>query len=114
MGNGTPLKFNRNTLFLSVLLGGALGSFTLATMTGKNGVHKLHNFFNRGKIDTSIPYQKKLNEAHGQEDVDDVETRRARRMTRRETFAKHLEEGSGLLDSHGGHWLAEKETDEKQ
>jgi hypothetical protein len=42
---------NRNTAFLSVLLGGAIGSFIMSVTTGKNEVHHLHPIFKIGAID---------------------------------------------------------------
>lgn len=42
------LQTNRNTAFMSVMLGGAIGSFVLATTTGKNEVHQLHSIFESG------------------------------------------------------------------
>jgi hypothetical protein len=38
----------RNTLMASVILGGTVGSFLLATATGKNSVHNLHPIYGRG------------------------------------------------------------------
>jgi hypothetical protein len=41
-------SINRNTAFLSVLLGGAIGSFLMSVTTGKNEVHNLHPIFEIG------------------------------------------------------------------
>ena len=41
----SPKVLNRNTAFLSVLLGGAIGSFIMSVTTGKNEVHKMHPIF---------------------------------------------------------------------
>jgi hypothetical protein len=41
-------KLNRNTALLSLMGGGALGSFLAATVTGKNQVHMLHPIFSSG------------------------------------------------------------------
>jgi hypothetical protein len=41
-------KLNRNTLFMAVLGGGALGSFLFATAKGKESVHNLHSIFQVG------------------------------------------------------------------
>lgn len=112
IGSSRQIKFNRNTVFLSVLLGGALGSFTGATVTGKNEVHNLHRVMEKGKKDTSTPYQQTINRAKEKE-LEGLETRKTRRMVRRQTIAKHLEEGNGLSDSHGGHWLDETDSDVK-
>eukprot|EP00553_Chaetoceros_curvisetus_P006804 CAMPEP_0204626732 /NCGR_PEP_ID=MMETSP0717-20131115/12555_1 /ASSEMBLY_ACC=CAM_ASM_000666 /TAXON_ID=230516 /ORGANISM="Chaetoceros curvisetus" /LENGTH=123 /DNA_ID=CAMNT_0051642773 /DNA_START=46 /DNA_END=417 /DNA_ORIENTATION=- len=58
-----PIQFNRNTKFLAVLMGGAMGSFILATTTGKNEVHNMHNIFEIGKKDPRTPYQKTVEDA---------------------------------------------------
>jgi hypothetical protein len=34
--NGAPFRFTRNSAFLSVMVGGAVGSFVMATAAGKN------------------------------------------------------------------------------
>ena len=41
--NETMKKFNKNTVFLSTMLGGALGSYVCSTATGKNNAHFLHD-----------------------------------------------------------------------
>lgn len=86
-----PMKFSRNTAFLSVMIGGAVGSFAMATATGKNQVHNLHDIYEKGK--------------QAKED----EERERYRVNRRKTIQKTLEEGHGLSDSHGGHWVDEAE-----
>jgi hypothetical protein len=42
----TPL--NGNTLILAFFGGGTLGSFTAASVAGKNHVHQLHDIFPKG------------------------------------------------------------------
>jgi hypothetical protein len=44
----SPKVLNLNTAFLSVLLGGAIGSFIMSVTTGKNEVHNLHPIFSIG------------------------------------------------------------------
>jgi hypothetical protein len=44
----SPKALNRNTAILSVLLGGAIGSFVMSVTTGKNQVHHLHPIFSIG------------------------------------------------------------------
>lgn len=136
------LSTNRNTALLSVLLGGALGSFVNATTTGKNEVHNLHPIFQVGAkpppIDYSqsnSPYQKQLEEMRQREiELQILESRRDRtateqeylekarreknRLYRRESLSQSLQKGQhGLSDSHGGHWVengTEDEEDESQ
>lgn len=45
-----PVGATRNTLMASIILGGTLGSFLMATTTGKNEVHNLHPIYQRGAI----------------------------------------------------------------
>jgi hypothetical protein len=71
-------KFNRNTALASFFLGGALGSFLMATVAGKNEVHNLHPIYTRDRNSSTHV------------DVDEHEselTRRERnRFLRRETL----------------------------
>jgi len=104
--------FNRNTAFLSVMAGGALGSFLLSVTIGKNKVHQLHDIFDLGKIDSRTPYQKQREDGDMEGNNNDISTmehlaiERQRRITaRRNTMRHRMEEGHGLSDSHGGHWL---------
>jgi hypothetical protein len=131
-------KFNRNTALASFFLGGALGSFLMATVAGKNEVHNLHPIYTRDRSSSHVV-------------IDDHEselTRRERnRLLRRETlevsvgrvfsciFAivcsnshtlcslvpslfykqKQMEPGhGGLSDSHGGHWIHDDDSEFKQ
>jgi hypothetical protein len=89
------LNLNRNTAMLSVLLGGALGSFINASTAGKNEVHKMHPVFQvgaksapplYGEEDTSISsgigssYQQSLQRAKEREaDLNVLERRRSNR-----------------------------------
>jgi hypothetical protein len=73
-------KFNRNTALASFFLGGALGSFLMATVAGKNEVHNLHPIYTRGR--------------HGNNDkvvVDDHETELTRRERNRILRRESLE-----------------------
>lgn len=45
-----PVNATRNSLMASIILGGTVGSFLLATTTGKNEVHNLHPIYQRGAI----------------------------------------------------------------
>ena len=38
------------------------------------------------------------------DEIDDVDSMKSRRITRRQTMSKRMERGHGLSDSHGGHW----------
>mmetsp|Transcript_13093 Transcript_13093/g.19082 ORF Transcript_13093/g.19082 Transcript_13093/m.19082 type:complete len:215 (-) Transcript_13093:85-729(-) len=106
-----PIKFNRNTAFFSFMAGGALGSFVLATTTGKNQVHQMHEVFEIGKHEHKTPYQEVLERSRQEEQErgwsEDLESMKKRRLSRRKTVSKHLSEGHGLSDSHGGTWLKE-------
>jgi hypothetical protein len=42
------LALTPNTAFLSLLLGGAVGSYLMAVTAGKNAVHRLHDIFEVG------------------------------------------------------------------
>ena len=130
---------NRNTALLSVLLGGALGSFVNATTEGKNQVHNLHPIFQVGARPPLLtpdgkvmsPYQHQLEEMRQREvEVQILEARRDRtaseqeyldnarreknRLLRRASLSQSLlQEGHhGLSDAHGGHWVEPDEEDE--
>mmetsp|Transcript_22183 Transcript_22183/g.25671 ORF Transcript_22183/g.25671 Transcript_22183/m.25671 type:complete len:218 (-) Transcript_22183:270-923(-) len=106
--------FTRNTAFLSFMLGGSLGSFLLATTTGKNEVHELHDIFHIGEKEKPLtPYQRSIENAKkvgGDYNNDTSFDRKRRRLSRRKTRADRLQKGRGLSDSHSGHWLEEDET----
>lgn len=108
--------FTRNTAFLSFMAGGALGSFLMATSTGKNEVHELHDIFhiNEKKKDTRTPYQKvsengKEKPQINSDDDESLESMKRRMLSRRKTVSSRIERGRGLSDSHGGHWIDEEE-----
>mmetsp|Transcript_5342 Transcript_5342/g.7945 ORF Transcript_5342/g.7945 Transcript_5342/m.7945 type:complete len:227 (+) Transcript_5342:2683-3363(+) len=117
---GNPL-FTRNTAFLSFMGGGALGSFVMATTTGKNEVHELHDIFKIGEKETKkvTPYQESIQKDKEKmmvdasasvlgDGVEDINDRKKRRLSRRKTVANRLEKGRGLSDSHGGHWVEDE------
>lgn len=93
------LNLNRNTALFSFLAGGAFGSFIMATTTGKNQVHKLHDIFQVGS--------KKDKEASLRDPAS--EERKRNRLLRRKTLQETLEHQRGLSDSHGGKWAPEDE-----
>eukprot|EP00980_Cylindrotheca_fusiformis_P028695 scaffold22638_cov138-Cylindrotheca_fusiformis.AAC.7 len=106
--NMTKAKFNRNTLMLSVLGGGALGMFLFASSTGKGQVHKLHPIFQVGAMPPSeeeLDYVKKVQLAKGDLDMTKLKEMRA---VRRKSMMDSLEHGKGFSDSHGGHWYREQ------
>ena len=111
-GSDMPIRFNRNTAFLAVMAGGALGSFAFATAAGKNKVHNLHNIFEIGKKDTQTPYQKSLALANA--DENSLAERELRRLSRRKSVRMRLEESRGLSDSHGGQWIRDEERVEER
>mmetsp|Transcript_6397 Transcript_6397/g.9290 ORF Transcript_6397/g.9290 Transcript_6397/m.9290 type:complete len:206 (+) Transcript_6397:73-690(+) len=130
------IRFNKNTLFMSVMAGGALGSFLFATVAGKNNVHNLHDIYQIGKKETTsksntnneytedqrrrilrretmknrLDGARGLSDSHGghwAHDHDCHVDRDMRRLSRRRTMKRRLEAGSGISDSHGGHWTRE-------
>jgi hypothetical protein len=117
-GSDKPIRFSRNSAFFSVMAGGALGSFLLATTTGKNKVHHMHDIFEIGKNEYKTPYQqayenaKKVKEGHS--DGISPESRMQRLLSRRRTMSQRLTEGHGLSDSHGGTWLAEQDLSDDE
>lgn len=113
---------NRNTAMLAFLGGGSLGSFLMATTTGKNEVHNLHPIFEIGQKKREAPdglteYQRSIQKsqhqqtstttAFVQEDSLPQELQK-NRITRRKTLQGTIEHGHGLSDSHGGQWTDEK------
>lgn len=104
-------KFNRNTGTLFFLGGGALGSFLMATVTGKNEVHQLHPIFEVGAVDLQRPKQlMDLSKATPEEIRED---RRRNRYIRRTSLKEKLEHGHGLNDSRGGQWIHEERFPEE-
>lgn len=110
-GSDKPIRFNRNTAFFSVMAGGALGSFLLATTTGKNEVYQMHDIFEVGKNEHKTPYQEAYESARRMEEEESAESRRKRRISRRKTVSERLTEGHGLSDSHSGTWVQEGSID---
>jgi hypothetical protein len=122
-------KLSRNTLMLSVLGGGALGSFLFAVSAGKQEVHNLHPIFQRGANPTGdLDYQRSLEKAKERGDEmrvlersrltdkmaqhpikEDVDTYKLgqNRILRRRTLTESIRKGHGhgLSDSHGGQWV---------
>ncbi|EED86563.1 predicted protein [Thalassiosira pseudonana CCMP1335] len=111
----------RNTFLLSVLGGGALGSFVMSTTAGKNAVHLLHPVFQVGRDEHAgqSPYQiaiAKAKELEGKlaatdtqqsqtnEDELDVAHHRARSLRRKGSMKRRLESGHSLSDTHGNTW----------
>jgi len=100
------LLLTRNTAFLSFMLGGALGSFIMASTAGKNSVHNLHDIFEVGKSDRPLtPYQQAYERAQQDSYNMEIDNRVERRLTRRQTLKKRIEKDRGLSDSHGGQWV---------
>ena len=83
------------------MLGGAFGSFAFSTATGQNNAHFLHKILyfgndNDAEVHTTIDRKQYLKELE------------ERKIQRRKTMKHQLEEGHGISDSHGGHWVDEK------
>ncbi|CAJ1969444.1 unnamed protein product [Cylindrotheca closterium] len=113
----TKASFNRNTMMLSVLGGGAFGMFLFASSTGKEQVYKLHPIFQVGAMPpppgdldaTGLDYSQKVQQAQlvpgGKDDQEfDIKKLHSMRAVRRKTVQDNLEHGKGFSDSHGGRW----------
>lgn len=129
------LSLTRNTAMMSFFLGGALGSFVMATTTGKNEVHRLHPIYDVGAKPPPLSYHDTLVLARQREadlrtlerrrslairdgDLKAIEDERAaerlqrerNRLLRRASLARSFEPGhGGLNDSHGGHWVSDSQ-----
>lgn len=116
------LKTNRNTAMLSLMLGGSIGSFVMATTTGKNEVHQLHGIFESGSRESRQGRNDALQRAVEREDdlntlvrhrsIDRTELservqREKNRLIRRASLEQNLKSHHGLSDSHGGHWATD-------
>lgn len=130
----------KNTFLLSMLGGGALGSFVLSTTAGKNAVHLLHPIFNVGRDEHAgkSPYQIAASKAQqqqqqemttgattsatgGKEDELDAAHHRNRSLRRKASMKRRLESGQSLSDTHSNTWphdnsnfISEGETEEIQ
>ncbi|KAL7486710.1 hypothetical protein ACHAW6_012307 [Cyclotella cf. meneghiniana] len=114
----------RNTFMLSLLGGGALGSFVMSTTAGKNAVHLLHPIFQIGRDEHAgqSPYQIALKKARTdsstqtqitEEDELDAAHHRARSLHRRASIKERLESGHSLSSTHGNTWPYEEEEMEE-
>lgn len=110
--SGASLKLNRNTALLCFLGGGALGSFLMASTTGKNQVHNLHPIFQVGAQTPGTPYQKSMATASSTE-ASTAEDRLRNRNLRRKTLQRTLTNPNGLNDSHGGRWVNDTGRNDK-
>ena len=99
---GMGAQLNRNTALLSFLAGGAFGSFLMATTTGKNQVHKIHDVFQVGSKQELEKQQYLLSSTEREE-------RARNRILRRKTMQDTIQHGRGQSDSHGGRWAREDE-----
>ena len=113
---------NRNTAMLAFLGGGSLGSFLMASTTGKNEVHNLHPIFEIGQNKREIPdglteYQRSMHKSKHQQPSTTTEfvqgdelpqELKKNRITRRKTLQGTIDHGHGLSDSHGGQWADDK------
>ncbi|KAL7463868.1 hypothetical protein ACHAXS_004219 [Conticribra weissflogii] len=123
----------KNTFLLSLLGGGALGSFVMSTTAGKNAVHLLHPIFQVGRDEHAgkSPYQIAMANAQKQQltgdssseqrtkDVDelDADHHRIRSLRRSQSIKRRLESGQSLSDTHGNTWPysdSSEETEEAQ
>ena len=109
----------RNTFMLSLLGGGALGSFLMSTTAGKNAVHLLHPIFNVGRDEyagksayqiAAIKAQKQdeggatPNSVNSEDDELDAAHHRARSLQAKASMKRRLETGHSLSDTHGNTW----------
>jgi len=111
----------RNTVFASVMVGASLGSFLFATSQGKNSVHTLYPLFERSKKTVTVPkdgdddleLNKLLTEREKQLRLREANSARIElernRILRRASLNSTIKGGHGLSDSHGGHWVQDKE-----
>ena len=110
----TKASFNRNTMMLSVLGGGAFGMFLFASSTGKEQVYKLHPIFQVGAMPPSqeeLDYVQKVQQAKllgRDEEQLDIKKLHEMRAVRRKTMQDSLAHGKGFSDAHGGHWYQEE------
>ncbi|KAL7510410.1 hypothetical protein ACHAXN_009902 [Cyclotella atomus] len=117
----------RNTFMLSLLGGGALGSFVMSTTAGKNAVHLLHPIFKIGRDEHAgqSPYQIALNKSKQAatsesqqpvnreiEDELDAAHHRARSLQRRASMKERLESGHSLSSTHVN-WPQQEVEDEE-
>ncbi|KAL7525835.1 hypothetical protein ACHAXR_002870 [Thalassiosira sp. AJA248-18] len=115
----------KNTFMLSLLGGGALGSFVFSTSAGKNAVHMLHPIFNLGRDENAgkSPYQIAMSKAPKQDEIDvtntadndfDATHRRARTLRRKASMKRRIETGHSLSDTHGNTWPHNAPSEEMQ
>jgi len=128
------LPLSRNTAFASFMLGGAFGSFLMATTTGKNEVHNLHDIFQAGARQPGETYKQSLERAkeraerlntlerrHSNRQMKDFDPeeqerleRERNRLYRRATLSQTMKTHGGLSDSHGGHWVKKEDAGSKK
>lgn len=122
----------KNTFMLSLMGGGALGSFVMSSTAGKNAVHLLHPIFSLGRNEDAgkSPYQIAASKSQQQEEIDtttnsannvddelDAAHHRTRSLQRKASMKHRLETGHSLSDTHGNTWPHKNEledTDEMQ
>jgi hypothetical protein len=83
----------RNTLVASVILGGTVGSFLLATTTGKNSVHNLHPIYGRGGSPSAAAVQRS---SSGRSSDTESYQETLQRAKRRETDLRTLQRSRTL------------------
>jgi len=81
------LKLNRNTALLSFMLGGAIGSFSMASASGKNNIHNLHDVMLVGSNPVGTEYQVLVEKAKEKEKLQHDNVKRAEfRLQRRKSL----------------------------
>jgi len=70
------IKLNRNTAWLSFMLGGAIGSFAMASAAGKNNIHKIHDVMLLGSNPVRTEYQATIEEAKKKEKLKKYEEKK--------------------------------------
>ncbi len=113
----------KNTFLLSLLSGGALGSFLFSTTAGKNAVHLLHPIFNVGRDEYAgkSPYQIAMAKAAAsqqdqqqqqnehtesiltaaiEQDELDIQHHKQRTLRRKASIQRRIESGHSLSDTH--------------
>uniref|UniRef100_A0A7S1BSN7 Uncharacterized protein n=1 Tax=Corethron hystrix TaxID=216773 RepID=A0A7S1BSN7_9STRA len=93
------VALGRNTAALCFMVGGALGSFSMASAAGKNKIHNLHDVFEVGANPVRTQYQVIVEEAKAQEKLQHERVERIeRRLRRRESLEARFDPHHQFID----------------